>query len=294
MTGTQSGTRLSDPTELRGLLQPAASSLPVPLVHWPKRFALIWSAKAGCTQALLWFLAQCDLLRAAAYYSYWPHNFREQVLYRSETYQSWLADCDPAELRWVRVIRDPFKRAVSSYRHILLTTYEDSQIGAHLGRPVTSASGYSFREFLSYIKTKNLASCDVHYCQQYSSIEKYVSPIVINIDRVDIVCALYELGNIFNLPRLSRYEVRFLRDEAMRVAKLHNAPRNGRGAVDASNQRFSAEMGLDAWPDYLEFATDETREAVSSLYATDHRVYKSDLTEISKIFSGRVWPRWRR
>lgn len=283
-----------DATDLRRLLQPDAALAP-PFVNWPKRFGVIWSAKSGCTQALLWFLAHCGLLRAAAFYSFWPHNFREQVVYRSETYHSWLRECDLAEMRWVRVIRDPFKRAVSSYRHILLTAYEDERISAQLGRAVTKASGYSFMEFLTYLSANDLTCCDIHYIQQYNPIEKHVLPIVINIDQGDADSAFAAAERTLGLPPLPRHEARTLREERARIAALLHAQRAEASGADMANERFNAETSLGQWPDYSAFLTEETRNLVSTLYAADYDAYGEYLAELPPIsLASRLWARSRR
>jgi hypothetical protein len=73
---------------------------PRPLLYGPGRLGIIWSAKSACTTLLLWHLWHCDLLAAARFYSGWPHEFRNRVLYDSQTYRSWADQVDPVGWSW--------------------------------------------------------------------------------------------------------------------------------------------------------------------------------------------------
>jgi hypothetical protein len=197
-------------------------------------------------------------------------------------------------MRWIRIIRDPFKRAVSSYRHIMLIAYDNERIGAHLGRTVTKTAGYSFMEFLSYLSAIDLANCDIHYCQQYNPIEKYVSPIVLNIDRENAETELVRIQGLLKLPPLSRREVSDLKAERARVAANFHAQRGGADGADVSNRRFDAETSPRQWPAYSAFLTPESRRLVFSLYALDYAAYHEHLTQAPAMsLATRLWAKAR-
>ena len=88
---------------------------------------IIWSAKSACTTVLLWYLWHRNLLQAAQAYDSWPHQFRNKMLYADEAYRTWANQVDVESWTWLRVIRDPYNRAVSSYRHALANGYESQQ-----------------------------------------------------------------------------------------------------------------------------------------------------------------------
>src|SRR5262245_22586874 len=148
---------------------------PRPLLFGPGQHGVIWSAKSACTTVLLWYLWQCDLLQAALFYNRWPHRFRNSVLLRSATYRTWASEVDVKSWSWLRVIRDPSKRAVSSYRHALKFGYANEAISESLRRPVDHRDGFSFELFLDHLAGINIATCNIHHRLQVHPIEERIA-----------------------------------------------------------------------------------------------------------------------
>lgn len=94
----------------------------LPLLSPDFPIAVCWSAKAGCTTILKWFLAHNGLLEEAVSHSRWVHDYREQCLCVGRAYRDRcrrLFSHDRADKYIVKVIRDPARRAVSGYLHLL-------------------------------------------------------------------------------------------------------------------------------------------------------------------------------
>src|SRR5688500_3602717 len=122
----------------------------------PKRFGAIWGARAACTQVLVWFLNHCGRLEEARKLHWFPHRYRAQVLSQDPAYRQSLKSCDVASTPFIKVFRDPFKRAVSSYHSVLRQPrIARAEISEFLGRPITDKDGFSFNEFLSYLEAIN-------------------------------------------------------------------------------------------------------------------------------------------
>jgi Sulfotransferase family len=160
---------------------------PPPIVDARNKLVLLWSAKSGCTFAVKWLFSHMGLLEEALAYHAWVHKYRVEKLYSSDRHEAAIqAFCaSPDTFRVVKVVRDPFKRAVSSYVHAATCGYEDDQIATFLGRPVDKMAGFSFREFVQYLGSTNLNTCDIHHRLQTRMLERHYtfgSSSLINLD----------------------------------------------------------------------------------------------------------------
>jgi hypothetical protein len=82
------------------------------LVSPTKKLCLFWSPKAGCSTAAAIFFTYCDF----DYSNFrWIHNARERV-YEKKVHPSRIPDDFHTYLR-LQVVRDPYKRAMSSFLH---------------------------------------------------------------------------------------------------------------------------------------------------------------------------------
>jgi len=237
-----------------------------PLICPPMGIGLIFSAKSACTTAVLWFFAVTDMLNEAVAYDPWPHKFRIEKLLRSEVYKEWLA-CDLAALSWIRVIRDPYRRAVSSYRHVLRHAFEDDRIFKALGVSVADR-GLSFVEFLEYLACIDVTACNPHLMQQWHPIEGRVRVAVVNADRNDLLRSL----NAF--AQTGDASCGMLEREIARIGLQHNAVRLGPNG-DCSKAIFNCRRAStnDKWPDYGDFLSQTTRAVIEKIYAKDFEVY---------------------
>lgn len=241
-----------------------------PLVYPPGGIGLIWSAKSACTTAILWYFAHAGVLEAAMRHDHWPHRYRLDVLPTLDRYREWLKSADLAGLRFVRVIRDPHARAVSSFRHALRYGYEDERIAQVLGIAVAER-GLSFEEFLDYLMKIDIDRCNLHHRQQWQAIEQRLDDVtVINADREPLLDALYAFAD----PGPAAREL--LAGEMTRVAAMHHARRAGT-AGDASRTVFRREATGGAWPDYADFLTASTRAKIARIYAADFAAYADHL-----------------
>jgi Sulfotransferase family len=145
---------------------------PKPLFSKDLHLALFWSAKSGCTFATKWFFYQSGLLEAAYLYHHWIHRYRLEVFYESQDYELHLDKILDPETQVIKVVRNPYSRAVSSYIHAVKHSYEDKKIGKFLNREVNQNEGFSFVEFLDYLESIDLSNCNGHHQQQLHISEK--------------------------------------------------------------------------------------------------------------------------
>lgn len=250
------------------LLEPARE--PRPLLFGPGKLGIIWSAKSACTAVLFWYLWHCDLLQAARFHSAWPHQFRNRVLYSSDTYRLWAGQAEAGGWSWLHIVRDPFKRAVSSYRHALRYGYEDGKMARILERPVDREHGFSFELFLDYLLKIDIATCNLHHRIQCHPIEALVAPVeIVNIDKQDLMARLGQIDATLDPPpqpadALSR--------AIAEIADMHH----GRKAVtggDHAATSFTREAAWAEWPQHESFLNNSTRQKIASAYAADFTRY---------------------
>ena len=243
---------------------------PRPLLFPPGAIGLIWSAKSACTTAVLWFFANAGLLEASVGYHSWPHRYRIRELPKSDMYNRWLADGDPHAIRWVRVIRDPYARAVSSYRHALRHRYADAVIERVLDLRA-SERGFSFAEYLEFLRRIDIAVCDVHYRRQWHPLEQEASQVrIVNADRVPLLDALCRIAE----PDPAAAAL--MHREIARIASFHRAQRVTVDD-DCSQTVFRPAAAAGSWPDYRAFLNAATRASIAEIYAKDFEAYADEL-----------------
>jgi hypothetical protein len=254
------------------LLEPRRE--PRPLLLGSARLGIIWSAKSACTTVLLWYLWHRNLLQAARAYGAWPHKFRNGVLYSDETYRMWASQAEAGGWTWLRVIRDPYKRTVSSYRHAVLNGYEDRKMARRLKRPIPEGGGYSFEEFLDYLLRIDVSICNLHHKQQFHPLEERVTPRrIINVDRDDLMQALAAIDAELERPQ---EPVEALRAAVAEIGSAHHARYLSSGR-DFSAVALTRQDAVGEWPAYACFLNDSTREKIAKIYAVDLGRYSAFL-----------------
>ena len=245
---------------------------PRPLIHTPERMIVVFSPKSACTSVLIWFYHQIGHYKAARDYGSWPHNYRTEVYYRSRFYRR-AFQRDLSKFSLVRVIRDPFERAVSSFRHAQKGGLADAAIGKALGRRDMATAGLSFAEFLDFLAKSDLRTCDPHFRIQRHPIEDHLPTAhLINASTENLFTRLNQVEIESGLPLTDFTKLEWLR-------KLNPSHTHAEAKVvpaDAYNHRFTREeAGSGTWPPYAAFLTPAARERLARLYAIDVKAYGS-------------------
>ena len=243
---------------------------PAPLLFPPGSIGLIWSAKSACTTSILWYFAVAGLLKEALAYDPWPHRYRMEVLPTLDYYRTWLVNTDPRKLAWLRVIRDPYKRAVSIFRQVLRYFHNNNSFRQDLGLDLSQDS-LSFDSFLSKLETVDITACDIHLRQQHHPLERSIRPArTINADREPLLDALLDFATPTQDVRLD------LDAEISRISSFHHA-RRGLNHGDVSKTPFKMPFMSQDWPEYESFLNDSTRRKIERIYAADFSAYSEFL-----------------
>ena len=253
---------------------------PLPLLDARRRTVISWSAKSACTHVLIWYLHRLGLLDEARNYHPWVHRYRSEALYRSEIYRSareQLVREGLSQWNYVKVVRDPVKRCVSSYRHALKHGYEDEKMSHVLNREINHKSGYSYETFLEYLAQIDLHHCDIHHRVQKHSLDtmEFARTWLINVDEQDLDAALAEIDRIQGCPPLDDHEGS---SQAIASAARRHADQ-GRDdrPHEAAQWRMSLAAGdVEQWP---------KRALVSALPAVKvvRRIYRCDYDILARL-----------
>ncbi|NBW97003.1 MAG: hypothetical protein EBR28_09790 [Planctomycetia bacterium] len=250
--------------------------LPLLLAGFP--IAVCWSAKAGCTTVLKWFLEHNGLLEEATAHSWWVHDYREQRLCALHDYRrscELLFSQARAGKYIVKVIRDPARRAVSGYLHLLRKGHEAAwPAGATVDRwkmesGLGGQRGISFRQFLRFLADEQARgrAIDPHFRPQFEPLQ---DPRVHAYIPLELLAAgLRDLECRFCLPHV---DVRGLSDS------FHHNPASARchwpeaaATVPATLETLET-LGT---PSAEAFLDPETLASVHEVYRADYDAYGS-------------------
>lgn len=256
----------------------ALNSQPRPLLNPAERLLSIWSPKSACTVVLVWHLSRMGALKAALDYHRWPHSYRVSVLEQGQTHSAAAKRYIRSDYTVVRFVRDPFKRAVSMYRHALrhdlmpapgrwpLSVFQKHRIDA--GR------GCSFHQFLEALSGWAPERLDVHLRPQRHLLEQHVAPdFLINADRGSLTGQINEMERALGLSETDFEVIDWLKQDASRrhaKIDLSQQPEE-RGA--AADRIYTRKSQAGAWPDYNTFRSAHAEDLVRTIFAADIEAY---------------------
>lgn len=251
-------------------LAPLLQDAPRPLINPDARLVVLFSPKSACTTVVMWFLHHLGHGQKARDYAAWPHHYRTRVYSRSALYRK-ACKLDLSGFKVVKVIRDPFERAESAFRHALCTSLLETEVVPVLDDHAVVQRGLSFDRYLTFLERSDLATCNPHFRPQRHAIEDAL-PVhhLINITREDLHARLREIERELGLPApgpefddwlLSIRHHRRPLEELRDVGDLYHFPFTRRQARKGP------------WPAAKAFITTDARARLEKLYAVDIRHY---------------------
>jgi hypothetical protein len=248
---------------------------PTPLLNKHKKLIVLWSPKSACTTLYVWFSHVSGFSEDVRNYNAWPHRHRSEVYMKSEFYRESVAS-GMKDSSVLRVIRDPYSRAVSIYRHALLTNFADADMDAFSGGAVSNRTGYSFQTFLDLLGRLDMRRVDFHFRPQFHVYEKkQPAHHVINVSRQDLFTSLNAFEAEMGLARTDFHDLHWLHSlENKRKAKQE--PVEGKDLDHAPfNRRQVAH--LNQFPSYAQLLTPEARAKIEAIYKVDFDAYRDYL-----------------
>ncbi|MCB1431349.1 MAG: sulfotransferase family 2 domain-containing protein [Alphaproteobacteria bacterium] len=247
-----------------------------PLIDAANRIMVYWSPKSACTSVYAWFAAMSGFIdEVQAFNSKSPHQHRKQVFNRSPFFQRGV-EMDPADLRAVKVLREPYGRAVSIYRHALKTGFADKDLDAFSGGKLTAAGGFSFQQFLDMLDQLDFGRANIHYRPQLHVYESIRKPDrIINISNENMFEALNGFAVSCGLPAVDLAQFDWLHAiEHGRKAK--SQPVEG-DDIDRRVFDKTAAIGEAPFPSYQQLLTPTAKDRIRKIYAVDFEAYADSL-----------------
>jgi len=243
---------------------------PRAIVDRRNKIVLLWSAKAGCTFAIKWIFRHMGLLQKALAYHPWVHRYRRDVFYATDDCKAAIADlcASPSSYRIVKVVRDPFRRAVSSYVHAVRHSHEYPDLLGYFSADQAKPT-FTFREFVRYLATIDLEDSDIHYRVQTHPLERQFLPASMFL--------LHLEHSMESMPKLEMFLGLTQTDpQRYRDSPHHASPPASAEAEFTGDDQFQFPIvGNDApiVPHYRSFYDRNLEESVYGLYIEDFLRY---------------------
>lgn len=262
----------ADPKNPKPALPPLALvRAPIPLLNKDKRLIVLWSPKSACTTTYVWFSHLSGFSNEVRHYAAWPHRHRIEQFQRSPFFAE-SAKSDLSEMRVLRIIRDPYSRAVSIYRHALQTHFADAPMRVYSNGKIDADDGYSFQTFLDFVAQLDMTRVDIHFRPQLHPYEAHRVPDkIINISKQDLIAELGSFEESNGLARTDFEELSWLHDlESKRRAKQD--PITGDDIDKVPFTRHQVHK-LGHFPSYSQLLTPKAKTKIESIYAADFDAY---------------------
>ena len=254
---------------------------PKPLFHPDLPIVIYWSAKSGCSTITKWFFAQLDLLEEAYKYSNWIHNYRYEVFQEKQEYDTLLIKkIYNREVLIVKVVRNPFSRAVSSYFAVNTFFYnnrnfdkfqneERKKIFIYLSKKNSQLSAFTFREFITYLQAKKRKN--IHFLPQTHPSE---DSKLVKIDR------LIKLENLQEDLIDIQNQLSFKKVDFDKIFKSHHHVKyKDNNNEFCGDYLFPYKRSKDyIIPKYQNFYDQKLQDSVYELYLKDFQRYCYDNT----------------
>lgn len=241
---------------------------PAPIIFPEKRLIMLWSAKAGSTFSMKWIFSQMNLFEQAQDYHKWIHRYRLEIYYLGKQYHKGLKLFlkEPDSFNIIKIIDNPFKRAVRSYIHACIHGYEDKKLSSFLNRKINSENRFSFREFCHYLSKIDITKCDIHHKSQVSELERrdYLN----NIHLVYLDESMKEIPRLEKLFVLEKIDLLPLRKSDHHCPKYETSKFMGDVVMNSIYNEAKSSI-----PEYKQFYDAEIIKLVLNVYHEDFEQY---------------------
>jgi len=223
------------------------------------KLLLFFTPKAACSFGAKWFFYQVGLYDESVNFDSWVHNYRIKIY--DKKYQSNI-DKSIYDSNIIFLVRNPIYRTVSSYIHGLKHGIEKDKISKFLNRNLDNEK-YSFNEFVQYLKTINLKTCNPHY--------KIQSNIYFN-DKKIIKKNIIKSENI--IENFKQLEVSLgLKESPLETISdslsFHRIKTTDESSENCFDKRYSIEELNEKIPGYKYFYNDKLLNDVYTLFKSD-------------------------
>lgn len=216
-----------------------------------------------------------DILQDAMAYNPWVHRYRQDVYFAKGQHHKGarLFLQHPDEFQVIKIVANPFKRAVSSFVHASIMKYEDKQLSNFLGRRIDPQNRFTFREFVKYLNVIDITSCNSHHRLQTTELDRTRMVEPITVVRLD--------DSMNEIPKLEKHLQLKTTDLITLRKSKHHRPK-------VTTDRFMGDTKLNSIygvknasvPVPESFYDSEIQALVANAYREDFTQYNFDPTKL--------------
>lgn len=178
---------------------------------------------------------------------------------------------DTSGFHIVRIIRDPYERAVSIFRHALMTNFADKDAAA---AGLDFNEGVSFRQFLKLVLALDMKTADTHYRPQFHPFESLRRPdTIINVSKSDLFGELNALERQKGWPITDFFSMQWFHSMESSRRPPTYSPTEER-MFNAPIARADPLKKNTAFPDYDRLLTPKARSRIEQIYRVDFEAYR--------------------
>lgn len=247
----------------------------IPHFHEDFPIILFWSHRSGCTSLANWFFFQIGLYEEAMKYEPFIHYY-EYEIYKNRL--SYYKELEMELLRLkkhtIKLVRNPYKRAVSSFLILYNNPYASKQweaIRLYFYNNKNDQKGISFKQFLYYVKEigPKSSQLDQHFSQQYIEDEEKIINQYIKLEKFNKI-----IPNLEKEYGLLSSDISLLTNSSHH--RSHQMIHKGNYADnDITNPQFPS------LPTYRSFYDEEALKLVSEIFNDDFEAYGYKKNEIN-------------
>lgn len=246
-------------------------SAPRPLINHELKLVILWNPKCGCTFISKWFFHHLGHLKAALDYNPWIHNYRIEVFQKSE-YLKKVSIKEVLNYRFIKVIRNPFERTISSYIHFLkmINAKHKGAIDLIPDNKYVSNT-YSFSEFLTLLEATDLKATNSHWKPQLHPLE--IAGLGIDFEAIQLNAMqdfFQRLELDLGLPKSDL--------AGLQHSSHHTTSDNTSNEISfVGDKKFDLKVAENR-PEYSQFLSDTLNAKICKIYEQDFKKYKFETT----------------
>ncbi|MBY6037691.1 sulfotransferase family protein [Fictibacillus nanhaiensis] len=238
-----------------------------PLYHENFPVVLFWTPKSGCTSLMKWFFYHIGHLEKALEYSPWVHKYRLEVFQANRNHPSFATNILHSKKEYIKLIRNPYKRAVSSFYAVIKNPHFLGMNRKHLAE-----SGLSFIQFLNLVKevfTEDVQP-DLHLYKQSVSGEKTAINRYIRLESFQA-----SINNIERRYRLTKSPLSLFKESPHH----HNHHMKIMGQHQNTIIQLKDLNNVKPLPSYESLYDKQAVKLVEEIYADDISLYRYTFTK---------------
>ncbi len=242
-----------------------------PLINPEKSIMVLWSPKSASAAVYSWFAHVSGFGGEVRFLGAKILQHRAKNYFKSDLFRRGQSS-DPASLLLLKVIRDPYERAVSVFRSIVESGVLDDRIATVTGVDTASRNGLSFIDFLDYLKKDHLNQSVNRVKPQFHSLERKHKPnLVVNVSKQSLAEGLHDFERLAGLQATDLTQMGCPGLMSDFSGKQYRQVTGGQPADETAFTKEMIRSGIFPTPEQI--LTDAAKDRIRWIYRIDFEAY---------------------